>query len=248
MREQSRLAARRAGLYRRRVAPDPADDRITLALPKGRLLDACTARLEAVGLPIRRALATGGRRLYHELDPEAGPLGGTRVRLLVLRDADLCKYVAHGAADLGVCGLDQIEEHELSGAATALYRPLDLGIGRCRLAVAELVRRPAAETALPHLVYATKYPALTRRHLEARGLAAEIVELSGALELAPVIGLCDRIVDLVESGETLRQHGLVEVETVLEITARVVVNPASLKLKGGPLGRLLAALESRSAA
>jgi ATP phosphoribosyltransferase len=212
---------------------------LTIALPKGRVLDAAIGLLEAVGVPARAALARGGRKLHHEVAVDKGPLAGITLRVLVIRDSDLPAYVEHGAADLGVAGLDVIEEH-----GADLYRPLDLGLGRCRLVVAEPAARAVDDTALVHLRYATKYPRLTRQHLQERGIAAEIVELSGAVELGPVIGLCDRIVDLVESGETLRQHGLREIETVLEVSACVVVNRASLKLRSALIRDLLAGLRA----
>jgi ATP phosphoribosyltransferase len=182
-----------------------------------------------------RALKNGGRKLVHEL-PKAG------LRVLVIRDSDVPTYVEHGAADVGIVGRDVLEEQ-----SRELYEPLDLGIGKCRLAVAEPVDRPVDENAQIHLRYATKFPNLTRRHLQARGVTAEVIKLYGSIELAPILGLCDRIVDLVQTGETLKQNNLREVETILEITSRLVVNRAALKLKQKAVDTLIARLEKVTA-
>jgi ATP phosphoribosyltransferase len=162
----------------------------------------------------------------------------------VLRAGDVPTYVEYGAADIGVAGRDVLEEEERD-----LYEPLDLGIGACRMVLAEPADRPVDLSSHMHLRVATKYPTVTRRYLEERGVAAEIIRLSGSVELGPLTGLADRIVDLVETGETMRQNGLVEVETILQVTSRLVVNPASLKLRGplvaALIDRLAAAVEAR---
>jgi ATP phosphoribosyltransferase len=190
--------------------------RLVLAMPKGRILE------EAVGLFARaghdlRALLGDSRKLVHDFGD---------LRVLVVRPSDVPIYVEHGAADLGVAGLDVLEEE-----AADLYRPLDLRIGACRLSVAEPEDRPVDERGLIHVRIATKYPRLTRRWLESRGLFAEIIKLSGSIELGPLTGLCDRIVDLVSSGETLRANRLREVEVILPVTSQLVVNRASAKLR-----------------
>jgi ATP phosphoribosyltransferase len=168
------------------------------------------------------------------------------LRVLVVRDADVPTYVEYGAADLGIAGRDVLEEQ-----GRDLYEPLDLGIGRCRLCVAEPAGRPPEfthavddEGAQRHLRYATKFPNLTRRFFEERGVVADIIKLSGSIELGPLTGLCDGIVDLVSSGETLRQHHLREVETLLEVTARLVVNRASLKVRREQIDPLLSRLRA----
>lgn len=240
------MPSRRSSTARRPEAHAPAARLLTIALPKGRVLGTTLELLDRVGLGLKEAVERGGRRLHHEVVPRSGPLAGVPVRALVIRDVDLPAYVSHGAADLGVAGLDVVEEHAAS-APTDLYRPMVLGYGRCRLVVAEPAARAASDTSLVHLRYGTKYPGLARRHLVERGLYAEIIELSGAVELAPVIGLCDRIVDLVESGETLRQHGLRELETILDVSACVIVNPASLKLRPDVIAPLLRALREARA-
>jgi ATP phosphoribosyltransferase len=125
-----------------------------------------------------------------------------------------------------------------------LYEPLDLGIGRCRMVVAEPADRPVDEAAHVHLRYATKFPEITRRHLQARGTVAEIIKLYGSIEIAPLVGLADRIVDLVSSGETLRQHNILEVETILEVSARICVGRAAAKLHGDRIDTLISQLRA----
>jgi ATP phosphoribosyltransferase len=201
---------------------------LILALPKGRVLDEAVTLFGKAGIDLS-PIKANTRRLIFEL-PKAG------LRVLVIRDADVPTYVEHGAADVGIAGRDVLEEQ-----GRDLYEPLDLGIGRCRLSVAA----PAGAAGIDnegHLRIATKFPQLTRRWLEKRGLVAEVIKLYGSIELGPITGLADRIVDLVSSGETLRQHDLKEIETILEISARLVVNRASLKLKRGPIDALLAKL------
>ena len=163
------------------------------------------------------------------------------LRVLVVRDADVPTYVEHGAADLGIAGRDVLEER-----GSDLYEPLDLKIGACRLAVAEPIDPPARavddEGRGAHLRYCTKFPNLTRRHLEKSGTVADVIKLSGSVELGPLTGLCDRIVDLVSSGETLRQHRLREVATILPVTSHLVVNRAAWKVRRAPIDALLARL------
>ncbi len=203
---------------------------LTLALPKGRVLKEAVAVFAAAGLPEVREVLADSRRLLFRFPERA-------LVVLVVRDADVPTYVEQGAADCGVVGKDLLLEQD-----RAVYEPLDLGIGACRLVVAA----PAAggqsrsPTALPRV--ATKFPRLTAQHYAARGEQVEVIRLSGAIELAPLVGLADRIVDLVQTGETLRQNGLVEVETILAATSRLIVNRASLKTKPARLNALIADL------
>jgi ATP phosphoribosyltransferase len=206
---------------------------LILALPKGRILEEAAAVFAKAGYDLSPVFGDS-RRLVHD----CGPL-----RVLVLRSSDVPTYVAHGAADLGVAGSDVLDEADLS-----LYEPLDLDIGVCRMIVAERADEPIDERSQMHLRIATKYPRITRAYLQQRGLTAEIIELSGAIELGPLTGLCDRIVDITQTGETLRQNGLIEVDTITRISSRLVVNPASLKLRGPRLAELLARLEAALAA
>lgn len=206
---------------------------ITLAVPKGRVQDEAIALFAKAGVDLS-PIQDGSRRLVFEL-PAAG------MRVLVVRDADVPTYVEHGAADAGIAGRDVLEER-----GSDLYEPLDLKIGACRLSVAEPMDPPARavddEGRGAHLRYCTKFPNLTRRHLEKSGTVADVIKLSGSVELGPLTGLCDRIVDLVSSGETLRQHRLREIETILEVTSRLVVNRAALKVRRRPIDALLARL------
>jgi ATP phosphoribosyltransferase len=156
----------------------------------------------------------------------------------VLRSSDIPTYVAHGAADAGVVGSDVLDEE-----GRELFEPLDLGIGKCRMIVAERADRRVDDRAQTHLRIATKYPNTTRAYLHRKGITAEVIALSGAIELGPLTGLCDRIVDITQTGETLRQNGLIEVDTIAQVSSRFVVNPARLKLDGDRLGTLIDALE-----
>lgn len=201
---------------------------VVLAMPKGRILDEASEVFARAGYDLS-SLKSNTRRLIHE----CGVL-----RVLVLRSSDIATYVAHGAADIGIAGSDVLDEE-----ARELYEPLDLGIGRCRMIVAERADARVDERAQAHIRVATKYPRTTRAYLQRRGLTAEVIKLSGAIELGPLTGLCERIVDITQTGETLRQNGLVEVDTVAEVSSRLVVNPARLKLDGDRLGALIDALE-----
>jgi ATP phosphoribosyltransferase len=201
---------------------------LILAMPKGRILEEAAAIFAAAGYDLSPALGDS-RKLVHD----CGAL-----RVLILRSSDVPTYVAHGAADLGVAGSDVLDEQ-----ARDLYEPIDLGIGRCRMVVAERADAPVDERSQMHIRIATKYPRITRGWLERRGLTAEVIKLSGSIELGPLTGLADRIVDITQTGETLRQNGLREVETICDISSRLVVNPASLKLRADEVSRLLARLE-----
>ena len=201
---------------------------IILAMPKGRILDDAAKIFARAGYDLAPVFGDS-RKLVHE----CGPL-----RVLVLRNSDVPTYVAHGAADVGVVGSDVLDEE-----GRELFEPLDLGIGRCRMIVAERADAPVDERSQSHLRIATKYPRTTRAYLHRKGITAEVIALSGAIELGPLTGLCERIVDITQTGETLRQNGLVEVDTVAEVSARLVVNPARLKLDGDRLGTLIDALE-----
>lgn len=147
------------------------------------------------------------------------------MRLIRVRAFDVATFVAHGAAQLGIVGSDVVEEF----AYPDLYAPVDLDIGHCRLSVAEPAGQAENAGHSSHLRVASKYPNLTRRHFERQGIQAEVVKLNGAMELAPGLGLASRIVDLVSTGRTLKDNGLVETSTILDISARLIVNRAALK-------------------
>jgi ATP phosphoribosyltransferase len=201
---------------------------VVLALPKGRILEEAAAVFSRAGYDLSPVLGNS-----RKLIQDCGSL-----RVLLLRNSDIATYVAHGAADCGIAGSDVLDEE-----ARELYEPLDLGIGRCRMIVAERADARVDERAQAHIRVATKYPRTTRKYLQQRGLTAEVIKLSGAIELGPLTGLCERIVDITQTGETLKQNGLVEVDTVTEVSSRLVVNPARLKLDGDRLGALIDALE-----
>ena len=201
-------------------------ERLTLALPKGRLLDGALTVLRELG---GAGVDAESRRLIF-VDP------ARRLRLLLLKPADVPAYVTHGAADLGIVGQDILLEQQPD-----VYEPLDLGFGFCRLVVAE--RKELFERDDPSkwtwVRVATKYPRLTEGYFSSRGIQVEIVRLDGSVELAPLVGLADRIVDLVQSGETLRANGLVEVAEITRSTARLIVNRASMKTAHGAVTGLI---------
>ncbi|MGH6786496.1 MAG: ATP phosphoribosyltransferase [Novosphingobium sp.] len=190
---------------------------LTFAVPKGRILD------EALPLMARAGVVPEGA--FHDKADRALSFAceDPAMRLIRVRAFDVATFVAHGAAQAGIVGSDVVEEF----AYPDLYAPVDLNIGHCRLSVAEPVG--ARTEAGSHLRVASKYPSLTRRHYERQGVQAEVVKLNGAMELAPGLGLATRIVDLVSTGRTLKDNGLVETATILEVSARLIVNRAALK-------------------
>jgi len=216
---------------------EPVAEPISIALPKGRILQQALPLLARAGIDLEGVVANAGRRL---LLPT--PLGG---QVLLVKPVDVPTYVEHGIADLGIAGLDTLAEEDRD-----LYEPVDLGIGRCRMVIAEPVDRPTDRAPLRSgaaLRVATKYPQIALRHYRARGIQAKVITLVGSVELGAVTGLADQIVDLVESGETLRQNHLREVETILNVTSRLIVHPASLKLKRARIEALIEALRAASA-
>ncbi len=203
------------------------DDPLVMALPKGRILAALMPLLRQAGIEPEAAFDDPkSRQLRFRTNLPA-------LELVRVRSFDVATFVGFGAADLGVCGSDVVMEFDYP----ELYAPVDLGIGRCRLVVAEPQALVATDdpSRWSHVRVATKYPNLTRQHFAARGVQAECVHLSGAIELAPSLGLCRRIVDLVETGSTLKANGLVEIETICEVSSRLVVNRAALKTRADAL-------------
>lgn len=215
---------------------EPVADRLTLALPKGRILKAAAPMLAAVGVDLSSILADKkDRRLRFDLPGD--------VRVFLVKPVDVPTYVAHGIANAGIAGFDTIEEE-----GRDLYVPVDLGIGRCRMSVAQPADAPRDRPPGETIRVATKYPNLSRRHFHRRGIPAQIIKLYGSVELGPLTGLADQIVDVVESGETLRQNGLVELETIFEVSSRLVVHPPSLKLHRTRLEPLIDGLQAHCAA
>ena len=206
---------------------------LTLALSKGRILDDTAGLLQRCGIVIDTALADSRKLVL--------PTGDPGLRLLIVRATDVPTYVQHGAADLGIAGKDVMLEHGGEG----LYQPVDLNIGRCRMCVAapagfdylNAVRRGQ------RLRVATKYVNVASRHFARKGVHIDLIKLYGSMELAPLVGLADAIVDVVSTGSTLKANNLVEVEDIMPISARLIVNQAALKMRQAALAPLIAALE-----
>ena len=198
---------------------DNANSPLTFAIPKGRILD------EA--LPVMARAGVVPEEAFHDKGNRSLSFGTTRadMRLIRVRAFDVATFVAHGAAQIGIVGSDVIEEFDYPD----LYAPVDLDIGHCRLSVAVVDGDNGGKSNASHMRVATKYPNLTRRHFERQGIQAECVKLNGAMELAPSLGLARRIVDLVSTGRTLKENGLVETDTIVDISARLIVNRAALK-------------------
>lgn len=199
-----------------------SDNPLVIALPKGRILDEAMPLVRAAGIEPEPAFD----------DPKSRKLRFStslpHVDIIRVRSFDVATFVAFGAAHLGICGNDVLMEFDYA----EVYAPLDLNIGRCRLSVAEPDALAASDDPRrwSHIRIATKYPEVTRRHFAQRGVQAECVKLNGAMELAPSLGLASRIVDLVSSGGTLVANGLKEVEVITEVTSRLIVNRAALKV------------------
>jgi ATP phosphoribosyltransferase len=209
----------------------PAKEPLILAVPKGRILRELAPLLRGVGIVPEPAFEDGNARQLRFAT------GDPNLDIVRVRSFDAATFVAFGAAHLGVAGNDILMEFDYP----ELYAPVDLGIGRCRLSVAE--PRALVEEDDPsrwsHVRVATKYPKITRTHFAARGVHAECIKLNGAMELAPSLGLCRRIVDLVSTGGTLAANDLVEIETIAQVTSRLIVNRAALKTRPVELNDLI---------
>jgi ATP phosphoribosyltransferase len=202
-------------------------ENLTIAVAKGRLQTEALDLLARAGLAVSSAMLSS-RRLA--VEDESG-----RYRLIFVKPGDVPIYVEHGIADCGVVGRDVLLESEAD-----VLQPLSLGIGRCRMVVAAPSETPLS--GYRALRVATKYPRVTARHFGSRGLSVEIIQLSGSVEVAPLLGLADCIVDLVETGTTLRENGLRIVEVIAESTARLVINRASYQLKAEAVAHLIDSL------
>lgn len=192
---------------------------LTFAVPKGRILDEALPLMARAGVVPEAGFHDKGNRAL------SFACEGSDMRIIRVRAFDVATFVAHGAAQLGIVGSDVVEEFAYSD----LYAPVDLDIGHCRLSVAEPEGQAGSVARASHLRVASKYPNLTRRHFENLGIQAEVVKLNGAMELAPGLGLASRIVDLVSTGRTLKDNGLVETSRILDVSARLIVNRAALK-------------------
>ncbi len=209
------------------LAPQ-TDEAFVLALPKGRILQECTPLLERAGIiPGSDFSDENSRHLRF-------PTNHPNLDIVRVRSFDVATFVAFGAAQIGICGADVLMEFDYP----EIYAPLDLGIGKCRISVAEPVATANMDDPArwSQVRVASKYPNVTRRHFAARGIQAETVELNGAMELAPSLGLSRLIVDLVQTGSTLKANGLVETEVIAHITSRLIVNRAALKTRPEQIG------------
>jgi ATP phosphoribosyltransferase len=202
-------------------------EQLVLALPKGRILKEAMPLVRAAGIEPEAAFD----------DPASRQLefstNHPHISIIRIRSFDVATFVAFGAAHIGIAGNDVLMEFDYSD----IYAPLDLGIGYCRLAVAEPADLSKTDdpASWSHVRVATKYPNITQKHFARRGVQAECIKLNGAMELAPNLGLCRRIVDLVSTGSTLKANGLVEIEHIADITSRLVVNRTALKTRPAEL-------------
>ena len=207
---------------------------LIVAVPKGRILREAVGLLRSAGIiPEAGFDDEEDRRLrFATADPS--------VDLVRVRSFDVATFVATGAAALGICGADVLMEFDYP----EIYAPVDLGIGRCRISIAEPAETAGSDDPLrwSQVRVATKYPGITRRHFAARGVQADIVHLSGAMELAPGLGVARLIVDLVQTGTTLRANGLVEIETIAEVTSRLIVNRTAMKTGPDRMMAIVAAI------
>lgn len=221
----------KAGMVPAAMTPTP----LILAVPKGRIAEEFLPLLACVGIEPEPAFFDAGDRGLQFKTNLPG------LEIIRVRSFDVATFVAYGGAQLGIAGSDVLLEFDYQD----IYAPLDLGIGKCRLSVAlpvDLAKNDNPQQ-WSHIRVATKYPSLTRRHFAARGVQAECIKLSGAIELAPKLGLCRRIVDLVSSGATLTANGLKEVEKIMEVSSRLIVNRTAFKIRGHEIQPLITRFE-----
>ena len=207
---------------------------LTLALSKGRIFDETLPLLQAAGVTVTENPETSRKLIL--------PTSDADVRIVIVRATDVPTYVQYGGADAGIAGLDVLLEHAAQcGENSGLYQPLDLNIAKCRMSVA--VRQgfdyASAVRQGARIRVATKYVQTARQHFAAKGVHVDLIKLYGSMELAPLVGLADAIVDLVSTGGTLKANGLVEVEHIMPISSRLIINQASLKLKHARLRPLI---------
>lgn len=200
---------------------------LTIALTKGRILQETLPLLAAAGIEPLEDISASRKLTFETTSPD--------VRLLILRGSDVPTYVEYGAADVGVSGKDTLMEH----GSRAFYEPLDLGIAKCRLMTAGLVGQPTPEG---RIRVATKYVNVAKRYYAEQGRQVDVIKLYGAMELAPVLSLADEIVDIVDTGNTLRANGLEPRNHIATISSRMIVNKASMKMKHHPIEALIEAV------
>lgn len=207
-------------------------DTITFALPKGRILQDSMELFAKIGITCPE-MKEKNRKLVFENKED-------KFRFMAVRATDVPTYVEYGCADIGVVGKDTLLEQNKD-----LYEPLDLNFGYCRLVVAEPkeLREQDDPATWSNIRVATKYPNITEKYFASKGIQVELIKLYGSIELAPLVNLSERIVDLVSTGATLRDNGMVEVETIAEVTTRLIVNRASLKTKHERISKIINDLE-----
>jgi ATP phosphoribosyltransferase len=202
---------------------------VTIALPKGRLADQTLDLLERLGIDCREVREESRKLIFTTNDGA--------IRFILVKPSDVPAYVEYGTADMGIAGKDTLLEE-----GRQLYEMLDLNLGRCRLAVAGFPERKNSGITNSRLRVATKYPNITKNYFSGKWEAVEIIKLNGSVELGPLTGLADVIVDIVESGRTLAENGLVVLEEICPVSARLVVNQVSLKTKHDEIGRIIEGL------
>jgi ATP phosphoribosyltransferase len=202
---------------------------LTIALAKGRILDETLPLLARAGIEPLDDLSSSRKLVFASNDPN--------INLVLIRSSDVPTYVQYGAADLGIAGKDVLAEHGGEG----LYERVDLKIAPCKMMTAGFAERPLPRT---RLKVATKYPEITRRFFLEQGRQVELIKLYGSMELAPVVGLADIIVDLVQTGNTLEANGLTPLETIMDISSRLIVNRAALKMKNKAVRELVERIET----
>jgi ATP phosphoribosyltransferase len=209
-----------------KLIPEP--DGLILAVSKGRILEQALPLLERIGICPKEDLDKSRRLVIETTRPD--------LHLVVIRPTDVPTFVEYGAADLGIAGKDVLMEHD----SNDYYESLDLQIAKCRLMVAGL---PGVEVSNNRIRVATKYAKIARDYYAKRGIQAEIIKLYGSMELAPLVGLSERIVDLVDTGNTLKANGLVAMEDICEISSRLIVNKAAMKTKYALIKKLIITIE-----
>ncbi len=223
----------RAAPWRGQAPHEAGEDRLIMALPVGRILGEVMPLLRRIGIEPEPAFDDPGSRQLRFATSAPG------LELIRVRNFDVATFVAFGAAQLGIAGNDVLMEFDYS----EIYAPLDLNVGHCHIAVAAIADAQTREgegrqdvTRRSHIRVATKYPEITRRHFAACGVQAECIKLNGAIELAPRLGLCRHIVDLVQTGATLKANGLMEIERIAEVSARLIVNRSAVKTRPQRIG------------
>ncbi|MDT0217789.1 ATP phosphoribosyltransferase [Alcaligenes sp. AB3] len=221
------------------MSPAGLNQPLTLALSKGRIFDETLPLLEEAGIKVLESPETSRKLILSTNNPD--------LRLIIVRATDVPTYVQYGAAHIGIAGKDVLYEH-MEQHPGGLYQPVDLNIARCRLcvAVAEGFDYHSAVKQGSRLRIATKYTRAAREHFASKGVYVDLIKLYGSMELAPLVGLADAIVDLVSSGGTLRANKLVEVEDITPISSRLIVNQAAMKNRGAQLQPLIDAFSRAS--